>query len=112
MTALGVTVGIGVCGSGLLLYLYFLFGTEKGFFTRTRQEVADIIESFINNTDGPRDWDDFVTSPMDDPEMEEIRLRCFRLPQEFPSEERGKYCGPDGVKVLRSYVATLRSIGR
>src|SRR5437763_12133300 len=41
----------------------------------TREEVADIIEAFINGTGGPHDWDDFCTFPLDDIALDQIRER-------------------------------------
>ena len=77
----------------------------------TRGEVADVIEAFINGTDGGDDWDDFISIRIKDPELEKIRVRCARLRDEFPPEQAKKYCSQDGIRALRSYVEQLRTTG-
>jgi hypothetical protein len=74
----------------------------------TRTEIANLIESFLDGSCGEWEWDDFIQTPLKDPEPEEFRRRCDRLPQEFPPTERGHYCGAEGFKVLKQIAADLR----
>ena len=76
----------------------------------TKTEVAGLIESFINNRSGVRDWDDFLSVRLSDPQLETVRERCARLPEEFPPTEKGHYCGLDGIKVLKDLAAQLRGL--
>jgi len=41
---------------------------------RTRDEVADYIENFLNGNGGPWDWDDFTSVRIDDPELDQVRI--------------------------------------
>jgi hypothetical protein len=75
----------------------------------TREQVAAIIESFVNRTAGTWDWDDFFTFPIADPRLNEIRERCISLSEEFPPNNEGEYCGPPGVEVMRAFIRELRS---
>jgi hypothetical protein len=74
---------------------------------RTKQEVADIVEDFVEGTGGPWDWDDFMSFAIEDPALDEIRERWAQLPDIYPAE-RG-YCSAEGVEVMRSIVKQLRS---
>jgi hypothetical protein len=75
---------------------------------RSRGEVADIIERFVNGTGGKWDWDDFISWPIADPQLDAIRARCAGLSQEFQTTQKGHYCSEAGVEVLRQMVKELR----
>ena len=73
----------------------------------TPQEVADIIESFLNSTGGPWDWDEFCSVRIEDPGLDAIRIRCVEMHDEDPLP--GHYCGPTGVEMMRGFVRSLRT---
>jgi hypothetical protein len=75
---------------------------------RSRAEIADTIERFLDGICRPWEWDDFSTVPIVDPQLEAIRLRCAGLSQEYPPIEKGHYCSPAGMAVLRQVVLELR----
>ncbi len=75
---------------------------------RTPLEVAQILENFLENKGQAWDWDDFTSHPIGDPALDAIRMRCDGLSLEFPAQERGQYCGPDGAEVIRSFIIQLR----
>lgn len=75
----------------------------------TRQEVARILEEFIDGTGGPHDWDDFMSFPIEDDNLERIRLRCSGLDSKFPPDQKGRFCNEVGLAVIQTYVAELRS---
>jgi len=93
--ATSVILGVG-------LALWFL--KHHGKVKRTREEVVTIIESFINGTGEEWGWDDFISIPVHDPELEKIRVRCARLPEEYPPDKSGTYCNEKGLEVLRNFV--------
>jgi hypothetical protein len=73
-------------------------------------EVADIIERFVNGTAGPWEWDDYTTgTKFDDPFLRSIQDRCRALWIEFPPIEKGHYTNADGIAVLSELVKELRS---
>jgi hypothetical protein len=74
----------------------------------TSSDVAAEIEAFVNGSGGPWDWDDFISIPIKDTKLDQIRQRCGRLPDEFPPTEAGQYCGAEGLAVLRSILSDLR----
>jgi hypothetical protein len=76
---------------------------------RTREEVARILEDFLASRGGAWDWDDFISLPLDDQELEAIRIRCAKLDSEFPAAEKGHFCGPQGFEIIRGYIRQLRA---
>ena len=74
---------------------------------RSRGEVADIIERFVDGICGKWDWDDFISFPIVDPQLDTI-VRAARPVQEFPTTQKGHYCSEAGVEVLRQMVKELR----
>lgn len=71
-------------------------------------EIADIIERFINGRGSSWEWDDFISVPIKDPELDKIREHCSRLPNEFPPSKKGEYISEEGLEVLKQYVKQLK----
>ena len=47
---------------------------------RTRVEVADLIQRFLENRPAyPQEWNDFVECSQRDPTVESYRKRCYNL---------------------------------
>ena len=76
---------------------------------RTREEVANTLDGFINGTGRQWDWDGFTSIRIDDPELEEIRKRCVALPVEFPPANPKEYCSAAGIQVMRDLLQGLRA---
>ncbi|HLL60586.1 MAG TPA: hypothetical protein VK338_02625 [Candidatus Nitrosocosmicus sp.] len=74
----------------------------------SKEEVAEILDNFLNGKGDPYDFDDFCTFPIVDPELDKIRKRCAGLREEFPPEHKHQYCGPEGTKVMENYLKQLR----
>ncbi len=73
-----------------------------------RQEVAHILQDFLDGTGGKWDWDDFTSAmSLEDPYLEKIRTRCLLLDREFPPAKRGEYCNEQGLEVIRGYIREL-----
>jgi len=75
---------------------------------RSRGEVADTIERFVDGICSRWEWDEFCSVPIIDPELDGIRIRCGGLPQEHPSNQKGHYCSEEGINEMRQIVRTLR----
>lgn len=75
---------------------------------RSRGEVADTIERFIDGICSRYEWDDFCSVPIIDLHLDAIRLRCASLAKEFPPIEKGGYCSAAGLEALRQIVLQLR----
>ena len=76
---------------------------------RTTQEVANVIEGFVNGTGNQWAWDGFTSIRLDDPELEAIRQKIVSLPVEFPPSNPGDYCSDAGMEKMRQIVQDLRA---
>lgn len=75
----------------------------------TYSDVATILENFIEGRGGKWDWDDYLSATkFDDPYLQQLQMRMALLDAEFPAEEKGHYCGPAGIEVIRRYIEELR----
>ena len=75
---------------------------------KTKEEIIAIIESFIAGKGNEWDWDDFISIPIYNQELEKIRFRCLELPKEFPPDSAGKYCNKKGVEALKKIILELK----
>ena len=91
-----------------------LFGVFVRCMKRTREEVAQTIEAFVDGTGRQWDWDGFISIRLDDPELEAIRKKCVAMPDQFPPTGRGEYCSPEGMQAMRELARELRAqtVGR
>jgi hypothetical protein len=92
----------------LLPLLPFLIWLGRRTSRVTRSDVADTLEAFLTATGRPRDWDRFLSTPLGDPTLEAIRLRCGHLAEEFPPKAVGEYCSAAGKQVIREAIVRLR----
>lgn len=76
---------------------------------RTREEVANTIDGFVNGKGRQWDWDGFTSIRIDNPELEAIRKKIVALPVEYPSSTVKDYCNEAGMKVMRDLLQGLRS---
>jgi hypothetical protein len=76
----------------------------------SNQEVAQILEDFLEGRGSRWAWDDFTLGmSFEDKNLEEIRIRCVGLSKEFPPNNPNEYCSEQGRDVLRSYIQQLRT---
>lgn len=92
----------------LLPLLPFLLWLGRRKSQVTPADVADTLEAFLTATGRPHDWGRFLSSPLTDPTLDAVRLRCCHLPEEFPSKVAGEYCSDAGKDVLRRSILQLR----
>ena len=71
-------------------------------------EVASIIEAFVEGRSGQWDWDEFTSIKKKDPYLESIRARCVKIPSEHPPKVPGAYCDREGLEVLLALARTIR----
>lgn len=76
---------------------------------RTRAEVAQILADLVQGTGGRWDWEDFISNPIQDDRLEEIRARCTHLDDEFPREANHSFTGPGGYEVIRRFIDELKA---
>ena len=77
----------------------------------SNQEVAQILEDFLEGNGRPLAWDGFTLGmSFDNKLQDEIRTRCLRLSEEFPPDNSNEYCNEQGRTVIRDYIKQLRSV--
>jgi len=74
---------------------------------RTRQEVAETIEAFVNGTGRQWDWDGFISIRLDDPDLEAIRQKCIAVRDEYPPSKPTDYCSEAGMEIMRGLAQSL-----
>lgn len=75
----------------------------------TKNDVAQILEDFVEGKGNPSSWDGFTLGmTLDDRYLDHIRKRCLGLSEEFPPSSRHEYCNSQGIEVMRSYIRELR----
>jgi hypothetical protein len=75
----------------------------------TYAEVAQSLQTFIDGGGSPWDWDDYISVSFEDPYLRNLQFRMVNLGNEFPPLQKGHYCGPEGIEVIRSYIKELRT---
>ena len=76
---------------------------------RTPEEVANIIEGFVNGTGDQWAWDDFISIRLSDPGLEAVRQKCVAIRDEFPPSDPRAYCSEAGLAAMRELVQNLRA---
>ena len=95
----------------LIVFVILKFAWRKVRYERSRQEVADLLDAFLEGRERPWAWDTFLSFQLKDEELEGIRLRCAKLDAEFPPDEKGRFCSEEGIRVIRGYIGQLRKWG-
>ena len=75
---------------------------------RTKREVAETIERFLDGTCGKWDWDDLCSITIEDPDLDHVRVLCSSACFTFPPTEKGHYCSAAGREYLRELARQLR----
>ena len=75
----------------------------------TKGEASQYIDDFLSGRGATWDWDDFISIPLDDPLLEEVRLKCASLPARFPPTGPGQYCSEAGMAELRGFLDALKA---
>lgn len=77
-----------------------------------KKEVAGIILRFVEDRDlDVWEWGEYLSIAENDPELEEIRLRCSAIRDQYPPLNEADYCNEDGMKQLRQIAEKLLSNG-
>ena len=75
---------------------------------RTPEEIAKIIDEFLDGTCGKWDWDDLCSIEIEDPELDRARLLCSTVCFVYPPTESGHYRSSEGREYLRELALRLR----
>jgi hypothetical protein len=75
---------------------------------RTPNQVAQIIENFLNNKSAPHDWDDFISLQIADPHLDAIRAQCLKLNSTRPPTKKTHWTNQAGLDLMRELATKLR----
>ncbi|MES2981410.1 MAG: hypothetical protein V4727_03770 [Verrucomicrobiota bacterium] len=68
---------------------------------KERQESANLILSFLDETCGAYDWDDFISPSSKDPDFELLRVYCASTNYLYPPTDPKCWCSDLGSEKLR-----------
>lgn len=83
----------------------FLKGKKREL---NHEEVARYIEDFLAGRGANYDWDDFISVPIEDPELDRVRLICGKLPNTHKPAGKVDYCSEEDREALRKILYRLR----
>ena len=83
---------------------------KKSQYPKPRMSDLEVAHAIHKMADGECDadsWQNFISSFIQHPELETIRLRCIQLPSLYPPEKEDQYCGAEGLQIMHSIVDGL-----
>ena len=105
-----LAIAVLTIGVGSLLLIDFLDRRFAKPRARSRAEVAAILEAVVDDSAaGGYDellWNDFVRYRIQDPILDQIRLRCAGLEQD-PVPASGRLFSEDGERLIREIIKDL-----
>lgn len=75
---------------------------------RTREEIASIIERFVQGTAAPYEWDDFCSLEISNTYLDRIREICCNVDRRFPTSNMRQYTSEFGAAFLLRVARALR----
>lgn len=76
----------------------------------TAEQLAEIIERFVDGTLDDRGWDDLDSVRLADSHLELVRQRCIDVDRRFPPTRNRTYCDEQGIDWLRRTAQELRAV--
>jgi len=73
----------------------------------TREDVAKCLEFILKGK--PYIWGDFTDVPIQDPELDKIRLRVLELEVSHPPDNSNEYINREGQRIIQSIIQELRN---
>lgn len=104
-----LAIAIVAIGIGVLFAVDFLDRRLAKPRVRSRDEVAKILQEAMDEWSFHEDsaWSDFIRYRIQDTALDEIRLRCARLDQDYSGEESGRVLSQAGEHLLREIIKEL-----
>ena len=81
---------------------------ESGKRDMSKEEVAVVIENFVEGKSKDPEWDDFLSISQKDPYLDRVRDICDSVHYDYPSGKEIGYCSEQGYEVMRNLVKELR----
>lgn len=74
----------------------------------TLLDAAGVITSFADGICDPYDWDEFTSTPFDNPEIQKVVQECLRVEIDFPPRHDREWCSPEGGQTLLKIAKRIR----
>ena len=75
----------------------------------SRADIGQLLRDFHDGGGGAYDFDNLLYMRFDDPELEEIKKLCARLPDTHPPRHKFEYCNPEGMRIIKEIADRLLS---
>lgn len=62
-----------------------------------RNRVAEMLRRFVNGTSSPWEFDDFISTPQRDIDLEEARVEILAIPNQFPADTADAFASERGL---------------
>jgi len=95
----------------IALVAYTIYSYKKKATTApdlTLRQIVDLIDELLNGTIGPYDWNDFLTLPMKDPEIDNVRKECAAIARKYPPQNKKDWCSEAGKNELLAISERLK----
>ncbi len=66
--------------------------------------TINLIERFLSGEVDPYEWDDFISVPVKNQKLEELRLICVNLPKNYPPSDTRHYCNSEGLAFIENKI--------
>ena len=106
-----LAVAIVIIGIGALLTVDLLDRRFAKPRIRSRAEVAEILQEVVDGVYVEIAWNDFIRYRIQDSALDEIRLRCAGLEEDYPALVSGRLLSGAGEDVLREIIKELERAG-
>jgi antitoxin component HigA of HigAB toxin-antitoxin module len=75
--------------------------------TSSRKEVVTSLQAIVDGEDYV--WSDFTDIPIEDPRLDQIRLRVLALESSHPPVDANSYLSPEGIEIVQSIIQDILS---
>jgi len=70
-------------------------------------DVRNTLQRIVDDTEGVYEIDDCFSVAFNDARLENIRRQLWTLPDDFPPETEGRFCGQAGMDIIRGWIQDL-----
>lgn len=74
----------------------------------SNEEVIEYIENFISGKGQDWDWDDFISSSIEDNFLNNISIECSKTCDIYPPVNGIGYCSEEGIEFMRTLIQKIK----
>jgi len=76
---------------------------------QTLDDIAATIDRFVDGKCEEYEWDDLMSHPLVDPELEAVRRECADIEVAHPPRHEKEWCNDEGGRALRRIAKRIRA---